>query len=1003
MGLKCLKYYFLFFVLFFWSGSHAQPINDDPCDAIELLTDTICNFTLYSNVASSATMGVESPPCANYQNNDVWFKIVVPLNGHLIIDSQMNSFSDGGMAAYTGTCTSLNYVNCDDDGSYYNAMPKLTLENLTPGSILFIRFWKYNGGSGTFSLCAIAPNNSDLVPECSGNPPAGNDCLSATPICDLNGYCGSTSSIYSANFWPELLNSFCSLIENNSFISFVAAETSVTFKLWITDVLYSGGGIQLFVFSANGCSGPVTPYFCWNPGYASNTPEMLTIPGLTVGNTYYIMIDGYGGSVCDYTIASFDGIALPVTILPSDTTVCFGDSITLIASGGNGNYTWNSNTLLNSLSGDSILIPPPSAIGSYFVTVNSPSLNSLCNSSNEDISIVNVVSCPSCALSATCSGPTCVGGSINLFSSNVPAGNYQWSGPNGFYSTNQNPSNVIVPINPGTYTYTVSVDMGEIICSSQTNVTVYPQPFVNSGNYSFVCSNSSPVELIGNPNEGVFSGSGVESNYFNPSFGSQTLLYEYVDANGCSNYSTVFINVHDSPDVSAGEYLLQCINGNLLPLSGTPMGGLFSGSGVINNFFDPSFGTQIIEYVWEDSIGCSGSDTSLISVFSPAMINAGNYPILCPNNDLLELNGVPAGGVFSGIGVFGNLFDPAYGSQTIEYYYNQILGCEGSSEVIIQVSNSINLEAGEYSPLCINESPVSLIGSTFGGIYSGIGVSNNLFDPNNGTQTIYYTYEDTLGCIFTDSTEILVYELPSIYAGEDMQICQGTEVLLSGSGGLYYQWNDNVIDDQWFIPNIGIHEYILNGFSINNCSNSDTVSVTVLDEPISNFNVSNYTCYPEEQISLENISMNCDLFYWNFGNGETLESNDLNVFISYDKPGEYTIQLIAWNGVCSDTSYYNITILPFPPPLLTVPNIFSPNEDNTNDFLIVDSKFIKEFKMIILNRWGNEIFQFNNVNDKWDGKQNGQALNDGVYFYTYELVGQNGVFLKGDGFITLLK
>jgi gliding motility-associated-like protein len=998
-----LKYYLLLFLLFFWNRSHAQPINDEPCDAIELLTDTICNFTLFTNVGSSTSMGVGSPPCGNYQNNDVWFKIVVPLNGHLIIDSQMNSFTDGGMAAYTGTCSSLSIVNCDDDGSYYNAMPKLTLENLTPGSILYIRFWKYNGGSGTFSLCAIAPNNSDLEPECSGNPPAGNDCLMATPICDLNGYCGTTSSIYTANFWPELQNSFCSLIENNSFISFVAAETSVTFKIWITDVVYSGGGIQLFVFSADGCSGPVTPYFCWNPGYANNTPEMLTIPGLIVGETYYIMIDGYGGAVCDYTIASFNGIALPVTISPSDTTVCFGDSITLTASGGNGIYTWNSNTQLNSSSGESILIPPPSSIGSYFVSVNSPSLNNICNSSSSDISIINVVSCPSCTITANSSGPTCVGGSINLFSSNVPAGNYEWNGPNGFYSTDQNPSNVIVPIYPGTYTYTVNIEMGQIICSSQTNVVVYPQPIVNPLNYSFVCSNASPFELIGNPIGGVFTGFGVQNNYFYPSVGSQTILYEYVDTNGCSNYSTVFIDVHNSPTVSAGEYLVQCVNNNLLPLGGTPTGGVFSGSGVINNFFDPSYGTQIIEYIWEDSLGCLSSDTSLISVFIPDIINGGNYQLQCPDNDFLELIGVPAGGVFSGIGVFGDFFDPAYGSQTIEYYFDQILGCEGSSEVFIHVSNITSLETGEYSPVCLNGDPISLNGFPFGGEFSGIGVSSNSFDPIYGTQTIYYTYEDTLGCSFMDSTEIFVYDLPTVYAGEDLQICLGTEIMLSGSGGSYYQWNDNVIDSQWFIPYIGFHPYILNGFSADNCSNSDTVLVTVLDEPISNFTLSNNIYYPDEQILIENISMNSNLFYWNFGNGQILESDDLNVSTSYATPGVYTIQLIASNGVCSDTLYYQITISPFPPPNITVPNVFTPNGDNNNDFLIVDSKFIKEFKMIIFNRWGNEIFQFNNTIDKWDGKQNGQVLNDGVYFYTYQLVGQNGVFLKGEGFITLLK
>lgn len=1004
MVLQILKYCIFISLLFFVKISLAQPINDEPCNAIELNSDTICNYSLFTNVGSTTSIGVVSAPCANYQGNDVWFKISVPANGHVIIDTQMGTFSDGGIAAYTGTCSSLEYLDCDDDGSFYDAMPKLILNNLTPGSILFLRFWKYNGGSGNFSICSITPNNSDIVPDCSGNQPAGNDCLSAAPICDINGYCGSTSSLYTANFWPELQSSFCSLIENNSFISFVASETVVSFKVWITDVMLSGNGIQLFVYNSIGCTGPVNSFLCWSPGYPSNTPVILTVPGLIIGETYYIMIDGYGGAICDYTIASFTGIALPVTVSIADTTICSGQSVPLTASGGNGTYNWNSSPILDTNIGETVIATPPNLVGTYSVTVNSPSLNIECNANSSFTALINVVTCPNCSVIASNSGPVCVGGSINLFSTTIPVGTYSWTGPNGYNSINQNPSNVIVPINPGSYTYTVSVDMGDMICTSQTIVTVLPQPSVSSGTYNSICSNSPPILLQGIPSGGTFSGISVNNNYFNPNQGTQTILYLYVDSNGCSNYSSVNVTVNSAPIISAGNYTLQCINNDLTPLIGTPVGGTFSGIGVTTNFFDPGVGSQNIEYFWTDSLGCSNSDTTTIFVFDTLSISAGDYPDLCPNDDILVLNGSPQGGFFSGIGVTANSFNPSFGTQIISYFFDEIPGCEITTSVIVNVSNVSFVNSGSYNAVCSDSEPILLEGFPLGGLFSGIGVTGNTFNPNFGSQTIYYIYENSIGCFFLDSVLINIYSLPSIYAGEDILICKGTQIQLSGTGGINYQWSDGVVNNELFSPSIGVNEYVLSGYSENNCVNTDSVLVTVLETPESIFSSDLNIYYPDALVTFTNNSLSSNFFYWNFGNGQYITTNDLNnQIITYSQAGTYLVELIVSNGICSDSYIQEVIVLPFPPPLIIIPNVFSPNDDYINDFFMIESHFIKDFKMVVLNRWGNEIYKFNNVNDKWDGKTNGQTLSDGVYFYSYELAGLNGDKLNGHGFFTLIK
>ena len=72
-------------------------------------------------------------------------------------------------------------------------------------------------------------------------------------------------------------------------------------------------------------------------------------------------------------------------------------------------------------------------------------------------------------------------------------------------------------------------------------------------------------------------------------------------------------------------------------------------------------------------------------------------------------------------------------------------------------------------------------------------------------------------------------------------------------------------------------------------------------------------------------------------------------------------------------------------PIYTLPNIFSPNGDGNNDSLrpIPDYRFIDSVNVLIFNRWGQEVYQSNDINFKWDGTnlRNGKDLNTGTYFY----------------------
>ena len=196
-----------------WTLS-AQPANDDPCNAIALDVLTSCTSSTYTNVSATSTSGVISPGCGTYAGGDVWFSFTMPNNGyHVVLEATMGTMMNGGMAVYSGTCTSLSPVSCDDMG---DGQLTLTVEDgcnySEAGNTIWVRVWDSgNSNNGTFDICAYA--TYPAVPAgaigCATFPPPGNTCCDATILSDgLDGYCGSTNGYTddpasSPNFAPS--------------------------------------------------------------------------------------------------------------------------------------------------------------------------------------------------------------------------------------------------------------------------------------------------------------------------------------------------------------------------------------------------------------------------------------------------------------------------------------------------------------------------------------------------------------------------------------------------------------------------------------------------------------------------------------------------------------------------------------------------------------------------------------------------------------------------------
>jgi gliding motility-associated-like protein len=91
-------------------------------------------------------------------------------------------------------------------------------------------------------------------------------------------------------------------------------------------------------------------------------------------------------------------------------------------------------------------------------------------------------------------------------------------------------------------------------------------------------------------------------------------------------------------------------------------------------------------------------------------------------------------------------------------------------------------------------------------------------------------------------------------------------------------------------------------------------------------------------------------------------------------------------------------------PSIEIPNIFTPNEDEVNDYFITHDEGLIDKEMVILNRWGNVVFESNEL-DQWDGKdQKGRECSEGVYFVkvSYENSLKNTIETK-TGFVHLIR
>lgn len=129
---------------------------------------------------------------------------------------------------------------------------------------------------------------------------------------------------------------------------------------------------------------------------------------------------------------------------------------------------------------------------------------------------------------------------------------------------------------------------------------------------------------------------------------------------------------------------------------------------------------------------------------------------------------------------------------------------------------------------------------------------------------------------------------------------------------------------------------------------------------------------------------------------------DKDLSYKFDQAGNFKVELMVTNdeNKCIVTEQFTVSITDS---MLEIPNFMNPkdNSGRYNTFRIAYKSLVK-YNCVIVNRWGNKVFQSNNPEEAWDGKYHGSLVKPGVYFYSIEATGADGKKYKKGGDINVL-
>lgn len=517
-------------------------------------------------------------------------------------------------------------------------------------------------------------------------------------------------------------------------------------------------------------------------------------------------------------------------------------------------------------------------------------------------------------------------GSTTMLSTTIPFAAYQWS------TGDMSPTTMA---GGGTHTVTVTDDNGCVNISPPFTITDYIQPPIGTVPVNASCfgfSDGTLTATIGGAtgNETIVWDHDVnETSFTATGLSAGNYTFTITDANGCQWNGSGTV----------GEP--QPLQYSVAPINVTCPGGSDGGAAVIA----PSGGTTPYSYVWNGNAALNGQSVTGLSMGNHSVVvTDANGCVLQQSFSLTEISTTPQ---ISSV--------PA------------IETCPGAT------NGSINLTVNGGSP-------------SFTYLWNN---GQTAEDPTGlGTGNYSVTVTDINGCTFSHTDFVGVGEDLSISTIVNDVLCYG-----NSSGSIV------------ITPQTGIAPFtvLMNGApaSLNNTNLiAGTYNFYMTDVNGCYFNFSEIITQPTPLIVDSTITVinlgdvtNLNIFasggvppydyYW--FPGTNLSCNDCTSPMCWAvNTTSYNVQVTDANGCVS----YGNALVEVLPSSSFAPSAFTPNGDGVNDEFRVYIVGVKDFELIIFNRWGEKLFETDNIYKGWNGKSGDRLLEQGMYTYKiyYKLI-----------------
>jgi gliding motility-associated-like protein len=798
-----------------------------------------------------------------------------------------------------------------------------------------------------------------------------------------------------------------------------------------------GDTVQFNANVSGGCPGATFTY-SWTPTSGLSNPNIANPTAIISGAiTYTVTVTGG----CFTITSSDDTVQISMapnvaagTATATPTSVCSGGSSLIVLTGnGSNNIQWQvspngtswfnipgaTNDSLNTGSLSSTLFYQAIVTGSGWPgsgcgTAISPPIQVIVN--------------PSPVADAGLNSTVCNGACTNLTGSGGVS--YTWM------PGNLNTQTIAVcPTINTTYSLTVTDANG---CTGTDNVTVtVSNASVTASPNVSVCTGGSTILLATGPNGNSYSwnppGTLVGANTANPTASPVTTTTYTVTATngfGCTAIDSVVVTVTAAPPLSVSNDTSFCAGGSatLFAANATTYNwqpGNVSGPSITVN---PTVTTTYT--VTGTNGNCVSVDSVTVTISPPPAAFAGPDFAIC-NGTQATLGVATSGATYSWLpstGIIGSntsqniVIDPTV-TTNYTVTVTSASGCFSTDVITVSVNNTPTVVAtSPDNSICIGSSTtLNSFGASSYTWIPAVGLGNPSSGTTSANPSNTTTYQvigvDANGCSDTASITVNVNPLPNIYMTSTPTECGDTTGsivfggVVSGTAPFTYQIGAQTYNSLP-IPNLVAGNYNVTVTDANGCVGNSTVNVGQVNTSfVSAFANPDFGVYPLPVGFSSTGSNGLNNWVWDFGDmGATGNGQSSNY--TYPNPGVYTVVLTAWNDNINCVVYDTIEVTVVEQAIVSLPNVFTPNGDGTNDAFSATISGVKETKIQVFNRWGGLVYEGSQdgitagpqVLQLWDGKaKTGNVADDGVYYYVFTATGYDTKEYPFTGFVQLMK